>query len=95
MSDNLDKFFDLNNYDHINLGLRLEFQNKKDKTIVMNETKEHNLHDFMLNMSPKNNIEKLLLGIYINGEKNKIEMEKIKEEINELRSDLKEIKRNL
>ena len=61
----------------------------------MNETKERNLHDFMLNMSPRNNIEKLLLGIYINGEKNKNEMEKIKEELNELKSDLKEIKRNL
>lgn len=95
MSDDLDKFFDLNNYDHINIGLRLEFQNKKDKSIVMNETKERNLHDFMLNMSPKNNIEKLLLGIYINGEKNKIEMEKIKQEIYGLQQDIKEIKEKI
>lgn len=95
MSDDLDKFFDLNNYDHINIGLRLEFQNKKDKSIVMNEIKERNLHNFMLNMSPKNNIEKLLLGIYINGEKNKIEMEKIKQEIYGLQQDIKEIKEKI
>lgn len=95
MSDDLDKFFDLNNYDHINIGLRLEFQNKKDKSIVMNEIKERNLHNFMLNMSPKNNIEKLLLGIYINGEKNKIEMEKIKQEIYGLQKDIKEIKEKI
>ena len=69
MTDELSKFFDLNNF----------FYEKN----IQKYTENDNIL-FMKDFIPKNNMEKLLFAIYLNGEKNKIEIKKIKKNIQEI-----------
>jgi len=69
MTDELSKFFDLNNF----------FYEKN----IQKYTENDNIL-FMKDFIPKNNMEKLLFAIYLNGEKNKIEIKKINKNIQEI-----------